>query len=78
MPRHGPRSTEEQAREAIAASLSYTEALRCLGPPYEQLIAEIEALSFLAVGRRYGVSDNAIRKWLRAYEAEKRCDAERV
>jgi HNH endonuclease len=38
-------------------------------PPYEQLIAELAASSFLAVGRKYGVSDNAIRKWLRAYEA---------
>ena len=38
-------------------------------PPYEQLVAELEASSFLAVGRKYGVSDNAIRKWLRAYEA---------
>jgi hypothetical protein len=37
-------------------------------PPHEQLIAELEASSFLAVGRKYGVSDNAIRKWLRAYE----------
>lgn len=40
-------------------------------PPYEQLMAEIEATSYLAVGRRYGVSDNAIRKWARAYEREK-------
>jgi hypothetical protein len=40
-------------------------------PPYEQLLAEIEATSYLAVGRRYGVSDNAIRKWLRAYERER-------
>jgi transposase-like protein len=47
-------------------------------PPYEQLVAEIEASSFLAVGRRYGVSDNAIRKWLRAYEAEERRDANPV
>jgi hypothetical protein len=47
-------------------------------PPYEQLLAEIEASSFLAVGRRYGVSDNAIRKWVRTYEAEERRDAERV
>ena len=78
MPRHGPRSTEEQAREAIAASLSYTEALRRLGPPYEQLVAEIEASSVLAVGRRHGVCDNAIRKWLRAYAAEERRHAERV
>jgi transposase-like protein len=25
-------------------------------------------MSFLAVGRKYGVSDNAIRKWVRWYE----------
>ena len=40
-------------------------------PPYGQLVAELEASSFLAVGRKYGVSDNAIRKWLRAYESER-------
>ena len=39
-------------------------------PPYEQLVREIEASSYVAVGRRYGVSDNAIRKWIRAYERE--------
>jgi transposase-like protein len=25
-------------------------------------------MSFLAVGRKYGVSDNAVRKWIRWYE----------
>jgi transposase-like protein len=39
-------------------------------PPYDQLVAELAASSFLAVGRKYGVSDNAIRKWLRAYERQ--------
>jgi hypothetical protein len=39
-------------------------------PPYEQLMREIEATSYLAVGRRYGVSDNAIRKWVLAYRRE--------
>jgi transposase-like protein len=39
-------------------------------PPYEQLVAEIAASSWSAVGRKYGVSDNAIRKWVRAYERE--------
>jgi transposase-like protein len=38
-------------------------------PAYEQLVREIEALGYLGVGRRYGVSDNAIRKWRRSYEA---------
>ncbi len=36
-------------------------------PPFEQLIEEIEATSYLAVGRKYGVSDNAVRKWVRFY-----------
>jgi predicted nucleic acid-binding Zn ribbon protein len=40
-------------------------------PPYEQLVAEVEATSYVAVGRNYGVSDNAIRKWLRQYERER-------
>ena len=40
-------------------------------PPYAQLRREIEATSYVAVGRKYGVSDNAIRKWLRAYERER-------
>jgi transposase-like protein len=34
-------------------------------PPLGQLLAEIEASSWSAVGRRYGVSDNAVRKWVR-------------
>jgi hypothetical protein len=39
-------------------------------PPYDQLLREIEETSFLAVGRSYGVSDNAVRKWLRFYERQ--------
>lgn len=39
-------------------------------PSHEQLLAELESTSFAAVGRKYGVSDNAIRKWLRSYERE--------
>ena len=39
-------------------------------PPYEQLLNEIEATSYSAVGRKYGVSDNAVRKWVRFYERE--------
>ena len=39
-------------------------------PPYDQLRREIAETSYSAVGRRYGVSDNAIRKWVRQYERE--------
>jgi hypothetical protein len=37
-------------------------------PTYRVLIAEVEATSWRAVGRKYGVSDNAVRKWVREYE----------
>jgi hypothetical protein len=40
-------------------------------PPYEQLLAEIDAHGYCWVGRKYGVSDNAVRKWVRFYERER-------
>jgi hypothetical protein len=40
-------------------------------PPYAQLLREIHALGWSGVGRRYGVSDNAVRKWVRQYERER-------
>ena len=39
-------------------------------PPYEILLKEIKETNFCAVGRKYGVSDNAIRKWIKTYEKE--------
>jgi hypothetical protein len=39
-------------------------------PPYPQLLREVRALGFVGTGRRYGVTDNAIRKWIKAYEDE--------
>ena len=44
---------------------------RVARPAYEVLRAEVRRDGFAATGRRYGVSDNAIRKWLRAYERER-------
>jgi transposase-like protein len=43
-------------------------ARRVERPPHEQLLAEVAAAGWSAVGRKYGVSDNAVRKWMRAYE----------
>jgi len=39
-------------------------------PPLDQLVREIEALGYVGVGRKYAVSDNAVRKWRRAYQAD--------
>jgi hypothetical protein len=37
-------------------------------PPYGQLLKEIEEFGYVSVGKKYGVSDNAIRKWVKRYE----------
>jgi len=36
-------------------------------PNKEQLLQEIEESNFCIVGRKYGVSDNPVRKWLKSY-----------
>jgi hypothetical protein len=41
---------------------------RVLRPNKEQLSKDIAELSWVGIGRKYGVSDNAIRKWARNYE----------
>ena len=36
-------------------------------PDRSQLESDISNMSFLAIGRKYGVSDNAVRKWAKQY-----------
>jgi len=38
-------------------------------------MAEIKTTSYCAVGRKYGVSDNAVRKWVKFYEQEREASA---
>ena len=60
---HGPNRFATTARGRPRIKTRKVER-----PPFEQLLAEIEQTSYLAVGRKYGVSDNAVRKWVRCYE----------
>ena len=46
-------------------------------PPFEDLIADVNANGFRAVGRKYGVSDNATRKWIRQYKLEQEAEEAR-
>lgn len=39
-------------------------------PSYETLLKELEESNYSAVGRKYGVSDNSIRKWLKSYKKQ--------
>jgi hypothetical protein len=61
----------------VCASCAATLDTHCAArkverPSYEQLMADVASMSFVAIGRKYGVSDNAIRKWTRWYEHERR------
>lgn len=44
-------------------------------PPYAELMSDLAAEGWSAVGRKYGVSDNAVRRWVRAYEQERLLEA---
>jgi transposase-like protein len=46
------------------------EARKVPRPTYEQLKEDLSHMSWVAVGRKYGVSDNAVRKWMRWYRRD--------
>ncbi len=48
----------------LCASLSNRKVER---PSKEQLALDVEAMPMIHVGKKYGVSDNAIRKWVKFY-----------
>lgn len=55
---------------ATTRGIPRPETRKAERPPLEVLLAETTALGFSAVGRKYGVSDNAVRKWIVFYERE--------
>ena len=61
----------DTARSAAARGIPHPDQRKVARPPYEQLMAELATSNYSAVGRKYGVSDNAVRKWVRWYEAER-------
>lgn len=42
-------------------------------PSIEQLKMDINLLGYLSTGKKYGVSDNAIRKWIKFYKKYEQC-----
>lgn len=47
------------------------EQRKIIRPSYEQLIDDKNKMTFTAIGRKYNVTDNTIRKWIRLYERDK-------
>lgn len=46
----------------------YNEQRSTKRPPRDILLSELNSCSYVAVGKKYGVSDNAVRKWVKYYE----------
>lgn len=55
-------------QEKYIADKPLLEKRKVQRPPLDVLKKEIDELGYSATGRRYGVSDNAIRKWIKSYE----------
>lgn len=60
-----PLSVEEKQQPMIESSVNRRTVNR---PPYEILIKEVEDYGYRGTGVKYGVSDNAIRKWIKFYK----------
>ena len=43
-------------------------------PPLDQLLKEVEATSYVNVGKTYDVSDNTIRNWIKMYQKKQKLD----
>ena len=39
-------------------------------PSYEQLLQDLKETNYVQTGKKYGVSDNSIRKWIKAYQSD--------
>jgi transposase-like protein len=46
----------------------YENSRKTHRPDYNTLNNDIELLGYVKTGKKYGVSDNAIRKWIKFYQ----------
>lgn len=63
-------NTNEKSKRAKMCQKCYdacTDKRKVERPSFEQLETEIAEMGFVQVGKKYGVTDNAIRAWIRQY-----------
>jgi len=56
---------EKSKKSKICKSCSDVKQRKIKRPDKETLLKDIEELGYTGTGRKYGVSDNAIRKWIK-------------
>lgn len=55
------------AKTGKCAACAHIDQRRCNRPSKDELITELKSSNPFAMGRKYGVSDQAVRKWMRGY-----------
>lgn len=66
----GNKKIGKKGKHNICINCSHLLSRKVKRPNAEILKKEVEELGYSEVGRKYGVSDNAIRKWLKKYLKE--------
>lgn len=63
-----PICGEEKSERASLCVSCYNKSSRKVERPSKELLElEIKQYSYVALGKKYGVSDNAVRKWCKSY-----------
>ena len=65
---HCGKQKKKKNHEKKISEVNFTKRRKVDRPEYALLIKEISESGFVSVGKKYGVSDNAIRKWVKFYE----------
>ena len=68
LPTHCGKNTKIKNIESKNKENFYISRRKVERPDYNTLINDIENLGFTKTGKKYNVSDNAIRKWVKFYE----------
>lgn len=62
------RTLQEKQKKACSIECASQKRRKIERPTKKSLELDIKSMSFVKIGEKYGVSDNAIRKWARAYD----------
>jgi hypothetical protein len=66
--KHCECGVEINKESKLCEKCSHIRQRKVERPSYLSLIDDIEKLGYVGTGKKYGVSDNAIRKWKKSYE----------
>lgn len=65
------RTLQEKQKNCCSVECSSIFSRKVNRPTKEELMTDLKNKSILSIGKKYGVSDNAIRKWMKSYGIHK-------